>query len=271
MHDPNSPGGRSELGTRAGRIPCSPTRASRDSACGPATRPAASRSTNRPTRASSRPRRASSTKPRFAFNASLAATDEERANPWRLLSRTFDDGAIAAIADQTTLMYSLHIGVGDDFVLAPDSPSPTRLRIVASLADSMLQSELIIGEDAFVRLFPRNEGYRVWLIDAPASDAAAGDGASRGSALGLRPGRGRRVASLGVVPPRREHLPGDVPGAWRAGLAAGHHRARRGARAQRARAASARLALLRAVGLLAVAHPRDGAVGEPRAGGRRAC
>ncbi|MEO8681771.1 MAG: ABC transporter permease [Vicinamibacterales bacterium] len=111
--------------------------------------------------------------PRFAFNASLAATGDERANPWRLLARKFDDGAIAAIADQTTLIYSLHLGVGDDFILNPDSASPTRLRIVASLADSMLQSELVIGEDAFVRLFPHNEGYRVWLIDAPAPDVAA--------------------------------------------------------------------------------------------------
>ena len=38
----------------------------------------------------------------------------------------------------------------------------------------MLQSELIIGEPAFVRLFPRHEGYRVWMIEtAPEQEAAA--------------------------------------------------------------------------------------------------
>ena len=29
----------------------------------------------------------------------------------------------------------------------------------------MLQSELVIGEPDFVRLFPRDEGYRVWMIE----------------------------------------------------------------------------------------------------------
>jgi len=105
--------------------------------------------------------------PRFSFAGSIAATAEEQANPWRLLSHKFDDGAVPAIADQTTLMYVLHLGIGDDFVLNPGGPAPVRLRIVGALADSMLQSELIIGEADFVRLFPRDEGYRVWLIDAP--------------------------------------------------------------------------------------------------------
>ena len=103
--------------------------------------------------------------PRFSFAGSMAATADEQANPWRLLSRKFDDGAVPAIADQTTLMYVLHLGIGDDFIHDPGGASPTRLRIVGALADSVLQSELIIGEADFVRLFPRDEGYRVWMIE----------------------------------------------------------------------------------------------------------
>ena len=76
----------------------------------------------------------------------MAATAEEHANPWLLLNRTFDDGAIPAIADQTTLMYVLHLAVGDDFTFTPEGHAPVRLRIVGALADSFLQSELIIGE-----------------------------------------------------------------------------------------------------------------------------
>lgn len=111
-------------------------------------------------------------RPRFSFASSMASTAEERENPWRLLNRTFDDGAIAAIADQTTLMYVLHLGIGDDFVFTPEGRAPVRLRIVAALADSFLQSELVIGEAGFVRLFPRQEGYRVWMLDAPAGQEA---------------------------------------------------------------------------------------------------
>ena len=105
--------------------------------------------------------------PRFSFASSMASTPEEFANPWRLLNKTFEDGAIPAIADQTTLMYVLHLGVGDDFIFTPEGHPEVRLRIVGALADSVLQSELIIGEAAFVRLFPRQEGYRVWMIETP--------------------------------------------------------------------------------------------------------
>jgi ABC-type antimicrobial peptide transport system permease subunit len=37
----------------------------------------------------------------------------------------------------------------------------------------VLQSELMIGEHNFVRLFPRHEGYRVWMIDTAAANPAA--------------------------------------------------------------------------------------------------
>ena len=103
----------------------------------------------------------------------MADSAEEHANPWLLLKRTFDDGAIATIADQTTLMYVLHLGIGDDFSFTPDGHPPVRLRIVGALADSFLQSEMIIGEAAFVRLFPRHEGYRVWMIETPSDQQSS--------------------------------------------------------------------------------------------------
>ena len=111
--------------------------------------------------------------PRFSFASSLASSADEVANPWRLLDRTFDDGAIPAIADQTTLMYVLHLGVGDEFRFTPEGQSEVRLRIVGALADSVLQSELIIGEQNFLRLFPRHDGYRVWMVETPAGDSSA--------------------------------------------------------------------------------------------------
>lgn len=110
---------------------------------------------------------------RFTFSASLAETAEEHENPWRLLHRRFDDGAVPAIADQTSLTYVFHLAVGDDFVFTPGGQAaPVRLRIVGALADSALQSELIIGEPDFVRRFPHQEGYRVWLVEAPPERSA---------------------------------------------------------------------------------------------------
>lgn len=104
---------------------------------------------------------------RFRFGTTLAETEAEAANPWLLLDRVFKDGAIPAIADATSLAYALHLSVGDDFILNRESENPIRLRIVAALSDSILQRELIIGEQSFERLFPQYEGYRFFLVDTP--------------------------------------------------------------------------------------------------------
>jgi hypothetical protein len=97
---------------------------------------------------------------------------EEIENPWLLLHRDFPDKAIPAIADATSLTYALHLAVGDDFILRADSDRPVRLRIVAALADSVFQRELLIAESHFLRLFPEHDGYRFFLTD-PAPDAAS--------------------------------------------------------------------------------------------------
>ena len=110
---------------------------------------------------------------RFAFGATAAETPEEEANPWLLLDREFEDGAVPAIADATSLAYALHLSIGDDFVLHRESGNPVHLRIVAALSDSVFQRELLIGERQFGRLFPGHDGYRFFLIDAPPERAAS--------------------------------------------------------------------------------------------------
>jgi hypothetical protein len=107
---------------------------------------------------------------RFSFARSLAETDAERANPWLLLRRELPDGAIPAIADATSLQYVLHAAVGDEFAIERGAGGPLRLRFVAALQDSVLQGELIVAEEQFVRHFPSREGYQLFLIDAPGVD-----------------------------------------------------------------------------------------------------
>jgi putative ABC transport system permease protein len=110
---------------------------------------------------------------RFAFAASLAETDEERSNPWLLLRRRFDDGAVPAIADATSLQYALHARVGDRFSIDTGAATPLVLRFVGALRDSVLQGELVIAEERFVGLFPAEQGYRFFLIDHPSVRTAA--------------------------------------------------------------------------------------------------
>jgi predicted lysophospholipase L1 biosynthesis ABC-type transport system permease subunit len=101
---------------------------------------------------------------RFAFQNSLASTGEEKQNPWLLLNREFPDGAVPVIADANSMTYVLHLKLGDDFVLQ-QGDRPVHLRLVAALADSVFQSELVMAEKNFLRVFPEQEGYRFFLID----------------------------------------------------------------------------------------------------------
>jgi ABC-type antimicrobial peptide transport system permease subunit len=104
---------------------------------------------------------------RFAFSASLAASPEAKANPWLLLERDEGDGAVPAIADQNSIDYVLHSRLGGELELDTPGAGRVRLRLVAGLKASLFQSELIVAESQFQRLFPAEDGYRVFLIEAP--------------------------------------------------------------------------------------------------------
>ncbi|HSE16828.1 MAG TPA: FtsX-like permease family protein [Pyrinomonadaceae bacterium] len=109
---------------------------------------------------------------RFTFQSSLAATTEEKNNPWLLLDRQLEDGAVPVIGDANSLTYVLHLKVGD--VMTVDHANgPLKLRIVAALSDSIFQSELLMSEKNFLRLFPSEEGYRMFLVDVPNREQAA--------------------------------------------------------------------------------------------------
>jgi len=108
---------------------------------------------------------------RFAFQSSAASSDAERANPWLLLTRDLGADIVPVIADANSMTYVLHKSIGDDIVITPGD-RPVRLRLVAALADSIFQGELVMSDVNFARLFPEQEGYRFLLVDAPADRVA---------------------------------------------------------------------------------------------------
>jgi ABC-type lipoprotein release transport system permease subunit len=108
---------------------------------------------------------------RFSFAGSLDRSDEERENPWLLLNREYPGGAIPVIGDANSLTYVLKLGLGDEFVLERERGAPVRLLIVAALSDSVLQSELVMSDANFRRLFPEQEGYQFFLAAVPLARA----------------------------------------------------------------------------------------------------
>jgi putative ABC transport system permease protein len=113
---------------------------------------------------------------RFSFQESLAQTKRGKENPWLLLDGVLPDGAIPVIADANSMTYVLHRKLGDEIVVSRSSGESVRLRLVAALADSIFQSELLMSDASFLRLFPEQGGYSFFLLEvAPeASSVAAG-------------------------------------------------------------------------------------------------
>ncbi|HET6974130.1 MAG TPA: FtsX-like permease family protein [Pyrinomonadaceae bacterium] len=105
---------------------------------------------------------------RFTFQTSIDKND----NPWLLLDRQFEDGAVPVIGDANSLTYVLHLKVGDEMTV-DHANGPLKLRIVAALSDSIFQSELLMSEKNFLRLFPSEEGYRMFLVDVPDKQQSA--------------------------------------------------------------------------------------------------
>ena len=94
------------------------------------------------------------------------ATTEELATPWRLLEGELEPGVVPAIADNNSALWILHLGLGDDILMEDEAGNEVRLRLVGLLARSLFQSEVLISEENFIRLFPSRSGYSVFLADA---------------------------------------------------------------------------------------------------------
>jgi len=89
--------------------------------------------------------------------------------PWQLLNRTYKskDIIIPAIADQSTIQWALGKSVGDTLDYMDENGNRFRIQLVGGLANSILQGNIIIAEEDFIRRYPSEVGYQLLLIDAP--------------------------------------------------------------------------------------------------------
>jgi ABC-type lipoprotein release transport system permease subunit len=94
-------------------------------------------------------------------------------DPWTLLDREIAPGVVPAFGDANSVQWILHLGLGQDLILRDDHGREVTLRLVGLFGSSLLQSEIVIAEQFFVRHFPSRSGYSYFLIDAPAERAAA--------------------------------------------------------------------------------------------------
>jgi ABC-type lipoprotein release transport system permease subunit len=137
----------------------------------------------------------------FKFYMTAAQTPEEKANPWLLLTKR-DGDAIPVFCEQNTAQWMLKKGIGDDYTLPGDDGRDVTFRIVGTLVDSPFQSELICSEADFTQTFPKQAGFRAFLVrtkpGAEADVARLLEIGFRASGFGATPTRDK-VASYQAV------------------------------------------------------------------------
>jgi ABC-type antimicrobial peptide transport system permease subunit len=91
-------------------------------------------------------------------------------NPWSLLNSAIPNDVIPVIGDEAAVKWQLHSGLGKSITISDEAGRQVDLQFVALLKGSALQSELIISEANFRKLFPSIEGHSFFLIESQSID-----------------------------------------------------------------------------------------------------
>lgn len=133
----------------------------------------------------------------FSFAGVASSHSGVRDLGWKLLETnsgpisTNADIAIPAIGDAASIQWALGKKLGDTLTLVDEAGNPFQIRLVAGLANSVLQGNLVISEREFIRRFPSAGGYQFFLVDAPTNQVTA---------VAAELGKGLKDAGLEVVP-----------------------------------------------------------------------
>ena len=100
---------------------------------------------------------------RFTF----AQNPGSNPNPWALLSQQSSGDEVPVITDDNTATYVLHLAIGQAMTVPDVAGRSRRLKLVATLSNSIFQSVLLMGEENFHALFPSVDGFHVVLVDCP--------------------------------------------------------------------------------------------------------
>lgn len=90
-------------------------------------------------------------------------------DPWRLLEQDLGPDVVPAIGDAASIQWAMKKKLGDDLIYTDGAGRTFKVRLVASVANSILQGSLVIAEKHFIARFPTEAGYRMFLIDAPSN------------------------------------------------------------------------------------------------------
>jgi hypothetical protein len=119
---------------------------------------------------------------RRAFTFAALASGVDPANPWGALDAPADAEVVPGVADATVIAWGLGKRLGETISYRDERGRTFRVKLVGALANSILQGNVLISEEALARRFPSTAGSRVMLVDLPAASARE-LGAGLGEAL----------------------------------------------------------------------------------------
>jgi ABC-type antimicrobial peptide transport system permease subunit len=113
---------------------------------------------------------------RFTFAAVAKGNDRRtgwnllnQSQPGRPISQIGPQPEIPAIGDANSIEWALGKQLGETIDYRDEQGRTFKVKLVGAVANSILQGSLIIDEAQFVKRFPSEGGYRMFLIDAPSN------------------------------------------------------------------------------------------------------
>jgi putative ABC transport system permease protein len=113
---------------------------------------------------------------RRAFTFAKVMKDLNAEQGWQLLRTKSETpnsepetNEVPAIGDATSIQWALGKKIGDTIEFTDERGQNFNLRLVAGVAASILQGNLLIDEAEFTKRFPSESGHRMFLIDTPSN------------------------------------------------------------------------------------------------------
>jgi ABC-type antimicrobial peptide transport system permease subunit len=76
---------------------------------------------------------------------------------------------VPAVGDANSIEWALGRKIGDTIDYTDERGRSFKVRLVGAVANSILQGSLVISDAEFVKRFPSQSGYQMFLLDAPAN------------------------------------------------------------------------------------------------------
>ncbi|MFM1945633.1 MAG: hypothetical protein RI897_4615 [Verrucomicrobiota bacterium] len=103
---------------------------------------------------------------RGAFSFAKVMKGADRGEGWRLLLKSGGDAVVPAVGDLNSILWAMGRKVGDVLDYTDEQGRTFKVQLVGAVANSILQGNLLIDEQAFLERFPSEPGFRMFLVDA---------------------------------------------------------------------------------------------------------